>query len=118
MEGAALAFSAGRDRLKNSCMNMYNCTRHNMGTQVLHYPRLDTVIMVEGRIKRARRYLSRVQLWKSLPKKVQYQTFCTILRYLESSRKITITRDRKIVWVFADSGKARALISGSVRAHA
>ena len=83
-----------------------------MGTR-LHYPRLDTVIMVEDRIKRARSYLTRVQLWKSLPKKVQYQTFCTILSYLESSRKIIITRDRKIVWVFADSDKARALLSGS-----
>jgi hypothetical protein len=89
-----------------------------MGNQVLHYPRLDTVIMVEDRIKRARSYLSRVQLWKSLPKKVQYQTFCTILSYLIDSRKIIITRDRKIVWVFAESGKARALVSGSVRAHA
>ena len=89
-----------------------------MGNQVLHYPRLDTVIMVEDRIKRARRYLTRMQLWRSLPKKVQYQTFCTILGYLVDSRKIIIARDRKIVWVFADSAKARALISGSVRAHA
>ncbi len=88
-----------------------------MGTS-LHYPRLDTVLMVEGRIKRARSYLTRVQLWKSLPKKVQYQTFCTILSYLVDSRKIIFTRDRKIVWVFADSEKARTLVSGSVRAHA
>ena len=117
MEDAALVFTAGRGRLKNSCMNMYNCARQNMETR-LHYPRLDTIIMVEDRIKRARSYLSRVQLWKSLPKKVQYQTFCTILGYLESSRKIIFTRDRKIVWVFADSEKARALLSGSVRAHA
>ena len=117
MEGAALVFTTGRNRLKNSCINMYNCTRQNMETR-LHYPRLDTVIMVEDRIKRARSYLTRVQLWKSLPKKVQYQTYCTILSYLESSRKIIITRDRKIVWVFADSDKARALLSGSVRAHA
>jgi len=88
-----------------------------MGSE-LHYPRLDTVLMVEARIKRARSYLSRVQLWKSLPKKVQYQTFCTILSYLECSRKIIFTRDRKIVWVFADSPKARKLIAGSVRADA
>ena len=117
MEGAALAFAGGRGKLKNSCMNMYNCTRQNMGN-TLHYPRLDTVLMVEDRIKRARSYLTRVQLWKSLPKKVQYQTYCTILGYLESSRKIIFTRDRRIVWVFADSDKARALLSGSVRAHA
>lgn len=117
MEGAALVFAAGRIKLKNSCMNMYNCTRQNMGTRS-HYPRLDTVIMVEDRIKRARSYLTRAQLWKSLPKKVQYQTFCTILGYLADSRKIIFTRDRRIVWVFADSDKARALLSGSVRAHA
>ena len=89
-----------------------------MGTQVLHYPRLDTVIMVEDRIKRARSYLTRMQLWKSLSKKVQYQTYCTILDYLESSCKIIFTRDRKIVWVFADSKNARQLLSRSVRAHA
>lgn len=84
----------------------------------LHYPRLDTVLMVEVKIKRARSYMSKVQLWRSLPKKVQYQTFCTILSYLADSRKIIFTKDRKIVWVFADSPKARKLIAGSVRADA
>ena len=103
--------------IKSICINMYNHTRDDMGT-TLHYPRLDTVLMVEEKIKRARSYLSKVQLWKTLPKKVQYQTFCTIIGYLEDSHKIIFTKDRKIVWIFADSQKAMKLISRSVRADA
>lgn len=85
---------------------------------VLHYPRLDTVLMVEDAIKNARSYLTRMSLWRSLPRKVQYQTFSTILSYLEDSRKLIIARDGRIVWVFADSAKARKLIARRVRAHA
>jgi hypothetical protein len=91
----------------------------NASTQsVLHFPRLDTVLMVEDAIKNARAYPTRMQLWKSLPKKTQYQTFNVILRYLRDSRKILFTKDNKIVWVFADSPKARKLIEESVPAHA
>lgn len=114
METIAARIFLRRDRLKSIYINMYNRTRGDMGS-TLHYPRLDTVLMVEEKIKRARSYLSRVQLWKSLPKKVQYQTFCTILCYLANSRKIIFTKDRKIVWIFADSQKAMKLIAGSVR---
>lgn len=68
-------------------------------TEVLHYPRLDTVLMVEDAIKNADDYPSKTQLWKSLPKQVQYQTFRLILDYLEKSNKILIAKDKKIVWI-------------------
>ncbi len=85
---------------------------------VLHYPRLDTVLMVEDAIKNAKSYKTRMSLWRSLPRKVQYQTFSIILSSLQDSKKILLTRDGKIVWVFADSAKAKRLIARSVRAHA
>ena len=66
---------------------------------ILHYPRLDTVLMVEDAIKNAKDYLSRMQLWKSLPKQTQYQTFQVILKYLEKSNKIIFTKDNKIMWI-------------------
>ncbi len=81
---------------------------------VLHYPRLDTVLMVEDAIKNAKDYPSRMELWKSLPKQVQYQTFKIILDYLEKSNKIIFTKDKKIMWIFADTPKARKLIEESV----
>ena len=87
-------------------------------TTVLHYPRLDTVLMIEDAIKKAEDYPTRTELWKALPKKVMYQTFKIVIDYLIDSRKIIITKDDKIMWVFADSPKARKQIEESVPANA
>lgn len=86
--------------------------------RVLHFPRLDTVLMVEVAIKNSGNYLSRTELWKKLPKKVMYQTFKIVLDYLIDSRKILVSTDGKLVWVFADSKKTLKLIGKSVPAHA
>jgi len=85
---------------------------------VLHYPRLDTVLMVEDAIKNAKNYQSKTSLWKKLPKKVMYQTYKIVIDYLIQSRKVMVTKDDKLVWVFADSPKARKLIEESVPAYA
>lgn len=82
---------------------------------VLHYPRLDTVLMVEESVKKARDYPTRMELWRSLPKKVQYQTFQLILAYLQESKKIFVTRDGKIMWVLAESPAALNLLKESVK---
>ncbi len=85
---------------------------------VLHYPRLDTVLMIEEAIKKAKDYPTRTQLWKSLPKKVMYQTFGVVINYLIESRKVMLSKDKKLVWIFADSPKVRRLIAESEPAHA
>jgi hypothetical protein len=71
-----------------------------MEQQILHYPRLDTVIMVEDAIKKFGHYPTRMELWKALPKKVMYQTFAMIVDYLQSIGKIVIDKDGGIVWVW------------------
>lgn len=67
--------------------------------EVLHYPRLDTVLMVEEAIRKNGDYPTKKQLWQSLPKKVMYQTFNVILDYLQESGKILI-RDGQIIWIW------------------
>jgi hypothetical protein len=71
-----------------------------MKQEVLHYPRLDTVIMVEETIRSLDFYPTRTELWRALPKKVMYQTFAMIIDYLEGLGKIIIDRDGKIVWTW------------------
>ena len=66
----------------------------------MHYPRLDTVIMVEETIRNLDYYPTRMELWKALPKKVMYQTFSIIIDYLVSLGKIVIDKDNRIVWVW------------------
>ena len=50
---------------------------------------------------------------KGLPKKVIYQTFNLVLEYLQRSNKILVTKDGRIVWVFADTETLRRLLAES-----
>lgn len=74
-----------------------------------HSPNLETVIMVEKEIARKLEFDSRHQLWRSLPKQVQYQTFKTILAYLEISNKILIDKKGTVIWIFTDNPKLEQL---------
>ncbi|MDD5086635.1 MAG: hypothetical protein PHV16_02690 [Candidatus Nanoarchaeia archaeon] len=67
---------------------------------ILRYPRLDTVLMVEEFIKRNDGEFRKRKMWESLPKKMMYQTFDLIIRYLLYSRKISIDSEGKIGWVY------------------
>ncbi len=71
-----------------------------MGQDILHYPRLDTVLMVEETIKKLDYYPTKTELWKALPKQVMYQTFSMIIDYLTDLNKIVVDKDDKIVWVW------------------
>ena len=81
---------------------------------ILHYPRLDSILMVEKAIQESEDYPTRMELWKSLPKQMQYQTFKLILDYLEKSNKIMFKED-KIIWIFANNKKLNKLIQEAVR---
>ncbi|MFA4906840.1 MAG: hypothetical protein WC602_01040 [archaeon] len=81
---------------------------------VLRYPRLDTVLMVEEAIRKAKDYPTKAKLYRSLPKKTMYQTFNLILDYLEYSGKIIIDRDGAIVWVWDPEGVRKILRNKSL----
>ncbi len=68
-----------------------------MAKKVHHYPRLDTILMVEDAIRKSRNR-SRVQIWRALPRKLMYQTFVLVLDYLEKSGKIASEKG-KVLWV-------------------
>ncbi len=67
---------------------------------ILHYPRLDTVLMVEEFIRERSGEFKKRKLWENLPKKMMYQTFCVVFDYLEESGKIARDRDGKIAWIW------------------
>lgn len=68
--------------------------------KILHYPQLDTVLMVEEFIKDHSGDYKKKSLWQALPRKTMYQTFCVILDYLFESGKIVSDKERKIVWIW------------------
>lgn len=67
--------------------------------KILHYPRLDTVLMVEEMVKKMGEYPTKKKLLEALPKRIMYQTFNLILKYLEDSGKIILDKG-KIIWIY------------------
>jgi len=63
-------------------------------------PTLDTVLMVERTIEENSGEFNRTALWKSLPKKVMWQTFLFILDYLESINKIAFDNKGNIAYIW------------------
>ena len=80
--------------------------------QVLHEPKLDTILMVEKAIIDSEEYPTRTALWRALPRKMQYQTFKHILDYLEASGKIAFDK-RKIIYTGVNNPKLEALMRSS-----
>ncbi len=67
---------------------------------ILRYPRLDTVLMVEKFIQKYDGEYRRKELWQKLPRKMMYQTFQVIIAYLFESNKISIDAEGKIGWIY------------------
>lgn len=87
--------------------------RKQQKMNILHYPKLDSILMIESAIQNSKDYQTRMELWKSLPKQMQYQTFKLILDYLERSNKIMFEGD-KIIWIFPNNKKLNELIRGAI----
>ncbi|MFH1010519.1 MAG: hypothetical protein V1784_04710 [bacterium] len=86
-----------------------------MMTKVLHYPRLDTVLMVEKVLQDADVAISKSELQRRLPKQVMRQTLIIILKYLEEKGVIMIGK-KGVLWVHNENPKMKRLLEHSVDA--
>ena len=71
-----------------------------IGSRILHFPRLDTVLMVEKFIRDHSGEYKKRSLWEHLPKKMMYSTFQTVFDYLLESSKIARDSEKKICWIW------------------
>lgn len=63
--------------------------------KAVHSPQLDTVLMVESFIREHSGEYKKKAVWENLPKKMMYQTFTTVIIYLQDSGKIATDSDKK-----------------------
>jgi len=84
---------------------------------ILHYPQLDTVLMVEEFIREHSGDFKKKSLWEHLPKKMMYQTFCVIYDYLLDSGKIALDKEGKIAWIWNPELVKRYLDNPKLRAR-
>ena len=83
-----------------------------MPETILHYPRLDTMLMVEEVLKNADIAMSKSELMRRLPKQIMRQTLLVILDYL-AKRGIIMIGKKGILWIQNDNPKMRKLIESS-----
>jgi len=81
--------------------------------EIIHYPNLKTVLMVEEVLKKANKQMTREQLKSKLPTQIMHQTLNIILKYLEDSGKILDGR-KGIVWIYNPSPKLDKAIKEGV----
>jgi len=81
---------------------------------LVHYPTLNTVMMVEKTLKNMENSIITIpELKRKLPKQINHNTLKIILEYLEESNKIAVSL-KGITWIHNNSEKMRqALRKGS-----
>jgi hypothetical protein len=87
-----------------------------MELEVLHYPRLDTVLMIEEALKNADVAISRNELQRRLPRQVMRQTLNLVLDYLEE-KGIIMIGSKGVLCVHNESPQMKMLLEKSTEAH-
>jgi len=84
--------------------------------QVLHYPRLDTILHVERVIREAKGPLSKNGVDRRLSKQIMRPTLNLILNYLEESGKLVVLKEG-IIWIYKEdiSKKLRTKLDKGIR---
>jgi len=85
-----------------------------MTTEIIHYPNLKTVLVIEKYIQDADTVITKAELKRRLPTQIMHQTLNLILDYLEKSGKIIIG-SKGITWVYNNNPKLKSLLSKAVR---
>lgn len=81
--------------------------------EILHFPNLKTVLMVENVLKEVKEPLSKNEIKRRLPSKVMHQTLNIILDYLEESGKV-MTGSKGIIWIFNENPRFKKILERSV----
>ena len=74
--------------------------------QILHYPRLDTILKIEKLLKSAKEPISKNEIDRRLETQVMRPTLNLILEYLEQSGKIAIIKEG-IIWIYSQDASKK-----------
>jgi len=82
-------------------------------TEVLHYPTLKTVLMVENILRGAKEPLTRYEIMKRTKNKVMRQSLNIIVQYLVE-RNMVLDSDKGVLWVYSPKEKLDEWLKDSV----
>ena len=76
---------------------------------IIHYPTLKTMLMVEKILKEADIVIDREEIKRRLPVKIMHQTLNLILQYLED-KSLIVDGHKGILWIYNSSPKLKKAI--------
>lgn len=79
---------------------------------IIHYPSLKTMLMVEKILREADTMISREELKRRLPSKIMHQTLNVILKYLEEKGMI-VDSHKGILWMYNLSPTLRKAVENA-----
>ncbi len=82
-------------------------------TEVLHYPTLKTVLLVENVLRDAKEPLTRYEILKRMNNKLMRQSLNIIIQYLVE-RNMVIDSDKGVFWVYTPKKKLVEWLKDSV----
>jgi hypothetical protein len=82
--------------------------------EIMHSPRLATVLMVEETLKKAGEVIKVSELKRRLPRKVMHGTLLQILNYLQQSGKIIITT-KGVLWIYTPRNELDGLAKSGLK---
>ena len=74
--------------------------------EIIHYPTLKTMLMIEKILKEAETIIDREELKRRLPVKIMHQTLNLILNYLEE-KGLIFDGHKGILWIYNPSPKIK-----------
>ena len=83
-------------------------------TEILHYPTLKTVLLVENILREAKEPLSRYDIMKKMNNRLMHQTLNVIIQYFVEKNMVLDT-PKGILWVYTSSKKIDEWLNDSVR---
>jgi hypothetical protein len=82
-------------------------------TEVLHYPTLKTVLLVENVLRDAKEPLTRYEILKRMNNKLMKQSLNIIIQYLVE-RNMVIDSNKGVFWVYTPKKKLDEWLKDSV----
>jgi len=82
--------------------------------EIIHYPNLKTVLMVEDLLKKSDGPITRAEIKRKLPVEIMHQTLNVVLRYLEEKGMIYDGR-KGITWLYNPDPKFQEMLRKSVK---
>ena len=84
-----------------------------MKQQIIHYPNLKTVLLIEKILKNAETAISREELKRRMPVQIMHQTLNLILEYLEE-KGLIIDSHKGILWIYNPNPKLKKAIAKGI----